>query len=109
MFHRGAAMGPRVSLAICLALGYSAYDRAREGLAWVPYAAAAGLTVGIVPFTLGLMMPTNNALLAVAGGKKDVSLAEVKVLLQRWQMLNNIRGLLPLTAAGVMLWDVFSV
>lgn len=94
---------------MCLALAYSAYDRAREGVAWAPYAVGGALTLAIVPFTLGVMMPTNNALLAVAEGKKDVNLAEVRELLGRWQLLNHVRGLFPLAAAAVLLWDVIRV
>lgn len=108
IFRRGAFWGPRVSFMIFLGLGYAAYDRSQRGASWAPYALGGVLTAAVMPFTLGLMMPTNNALLAVADGKKTVGAAEVKELLKRWQLLNNVRGLLPLAGSAIMLWDVIS-
>jgi anthrone oxygenase-like protein len=106
IFRRGAYWGPRVSFCIFLGLGYSAYDRAQRGGSWAPYAIGGALTFAVMPFTLGVMMPTNNALLAVAEGKKTLGAADFKGLLQKWQLLNNIRGLLPLVGSAIMLWDV---
>ncbi|PYI35345.1 DUF1772-domain-containing protein [Aspergillus indologenus CBS 114.80] len=76
----------------------AAYNRA--GL----YTAAAVLTLGIVPYTILTMRPTNNALIALAQSLKDLTAADEtrsRDLLAKWTLLNGIRGLLPL--AGAML------
>ncbi|KAH6687792.1 hypothetical protein F5X68DRAFT_6529 [Plectosphaerella plurivora] len=106
IYNRGAYWGPRMSSLIFLGLGYSAYDRSQRGASWAPYAVGGLLTLAVMPFTLGVMMPTNNALLAVAGGQKTLGAADVNGLLQKWKLLNNIRGLLPLAGSAIMLWDV---
>jgi hypothetical protein len=68
------------------------------------YAAAAVFTLGIVPYTLITMNPTNNKLIEKAG-KVDVNSKgldgtgddkEVGELLKKWQVLNGIRGVIPL-------------
>ncbi|KAM0278858.1 hypothetical protein ACHAQH_004936 [Verticillium albo-atrum] len=106
MFRRGAVAGPRVSMTNFMVLAYAAYGRHDAGLAWAPYLGGGLFTLLVMPFTLGIMMPTNNALLAAASGAKVLKAAEVKELLRRWQTLNFARGLFPLAGAMVALWDV---
>lgn len=72
------------------------------------YYLAAALTVGIAPFTLGVMWPTNTKLKEfaqkeyVAGAEGDEKEAvEVQGLLKKWSCLNAVRGALPLVGAAV--------
>lgn len=67
------------------------------------YRLAGFLTVGIVPWTLGFMMPTNYKLMEIAQGLegKEVSDDEFDEVLRHWQVTNAIRGLFPL-AGGLL-------
>lgn len=55
---------------------------------------AAGLTVAIYPFTLLVMGSTNDALMNAANRGVGKELA--RDLVERWGVLNLMRGLLPL-------------
>ncbi|GAB7360484.1 hypothetical protein MBLNU230_g8435t1 [Neophaeotheca triangularis] len=64
------------------------------------YAAAALLVPGIVPFTLGVMMPTNDALEGiVAQGPGAARADEVGELMQKWKVLNYTRASMVAVAA----------
>jgi hypothetical protein len=74
------------------------------------YFLAAALTIGIAPFTVGVMMPVNNRLKAIATEApvevRDEKAQreedeEVKGLLEKWNGLNAFRGVLPLVGAVV--------
>jgi uncharacterized membrane protein len=67
------------------------------------YSIAAVLTIGIVPWTIIAMMPTNNKLLAKAEQSASVMAddKEVSDLLRKWTILNGIRSLLPLAGTAV--------
>jgi hypothetical protein len=70
------------------------------------YCVAAALTLGIVPYTFGIMMGTNNQLMDKANSNwvaDEKSSAEVESLLSRWLKLNVGRGLLPLAGCIVAL------
>jgi len=60
---------------------------------------AAGLTIAIYPFTIVLMGSTNDALMSAAD--TGVGAEMVRGLVERWGVLNLLRGLLPL-AGGVV-------
>lgn len=71
------------------------------------YSVSAALTVGIVPFTIIFMKATNDALYVRAtAGEKDKAGGETRTLVQRWLVLNQVRGLLPLVGAGVAAWAI---
>jgi hypothetical protein len=77
------------------------------------YTAAAILVPVIVPFTIGIMKPTNDKLHAKADkyrlGASDVKEdQELEELLKRWTALNTVRSLFPLAATVVGLWAVVS-
>lgn len=77
------------------------------------YSAAAILVPTIVPFTIGIMKPTNDKLHAKADkyrlGSSDVKEdQEMEELFRKWKMMNTIRSLFPLTAAILGLWAVVS-
>ncbi|WQF87338.1 Putative anthrone oxygenase [Colletotrichum destructivum] len=104
LFLTGHSTGPKVALVTFLSLAYSAYDRFHQSVAWKPYAAAGALSLAIVPFTLIVMSPTNNALLAGAQGASTLGLSEITELLTRWRALNVVRSFISLAAAAVGFW-----
>lgn len=68
------------------------------------YAAAAVIMPTIVPFTLGVMKPTNDMLMtkAGAGGKASDSSSEsanVEALLEKWKKMNYVRAFVVGTGA----------
>lgn len=81
----------------------------------VLYGLAAILTLGIAPFTIVFMAPTNGRLLAKAekarekgkGKEKEKVVGgeandrEIMELLRKWTVLNGVRSLLPLLGATV--------
>jgi len=61
---------------------------------------AASLIGAVVPFTLIVIMPTNNKLLATG---RDLSSADTRSLLRRWGWLHAVRTGLSLAATGIYL------
>jgi len=90
----------------------SAINLALQGNKALAYAVVGGLSVGIVPYTLLLMTPTNNKLLKKAdemrGLEKEDTVVEIGLagenahqLVDWWGVLNFGRGVM-LSVAGVM-------
>jgi hypothetical protein len=67
------------------------------GVGWL---VAAVLIGAVVPVTLIIIMPTNNALLAPG---RDLASFDTRSLLVRWNRLHGIRTVLGLVAAGYYL------
>ena len=62
----------------------------------------AALLVGaVVPFTFGVIMPTNHKLLAPG---RDLASEETRALLVRWGQLHAVRTALSLAGAAIDLW-----
>jgi Domain of unknown function (DUF1772) len=62
----------------------------------------AALLVGaVVPFTFGVIMPTNHQLLAPG---RDLSSEETRQLLVRWGQLHAVRTILSLAGTVIFLW-----
>jgi hypothetical protein len=62
----------------------------------------AALLIGaVVPFTFGVIMPTNHQLLAPG---RDLSSEETRQLLVRWGQLHAVRTILSLAGTVVFLW-----
>lgn len=77
------------------------------------YSLAAILVPVIVPYTVGIMKPTNDQLHARADKYRLVAWdvkedKELDDLLEKWTALNITRSLSPLAAAVVGLWAVIS-
>lgn len=110
LYVRGRAQMPRFAALSLLGYSYLAYDRYARGERWGPFALAGALTIGIVPFTLLVMMPTNNALLGVASGTGGQVLSEdaVRSLLLRWKNLNLMRSMFPLAGSLLGLWALLA-
>jgi len=68
---------------------------------------AAGLTIAIYPFTVLLMGSTNDALMNAADTGIGKEMA--RSLLERWGVLNLMRGLLPLAGGVIGLLELSSL
>ncbi|UNI23309.1 hypothetical protein JDV02_009139 [Purpureocillium takamizusanense] len=64
-------------------------------------AAAAALTLGMIPYTVVWILPINGRLIDIANSRDEAvsDIVEVKELLSRWSKLNWIRSAIPLTAS----------
>ena len=72
------------------------------GTVWI----IAGSLIGVVvPFTLIVIKPTNDELLASG---RDLASADTRALLERWGKLHAVRSLLSVLAASIMLWQLVS-
>ncbi|KAF5358661.1 hypothetical protein D9758_007729 [Tetrapyrgos nigripes] len=112
LYARGATLMPPLSILSSSAFAYSAYFLYKNptgfGLSESTsltkaklYIFAALLTVGIVPYTRGMMLPTNNKLKARKDGLDLAYTDETLELAVKWNMMNAGRGLLPFLGAVV--------
>jgi hypothetical protein len=109
VYEAGKTQNPPVAASTAAAfiyLAYSARLSAPKSSIALYYGTAAVLTLGIVPFTLALMAPTNNKLIRYSdrsGGETlmQAQNADFDQLLGRWTTLNALRSLLPL-AGGLI-------
>ncbi|ROV88793.1 hypothetical protein VSDG_08985 [Cytospora chrysosperma] len=101
IYSQGKVLGPQAAVISLLGYGYLLYGRSRQGRGWGDCLGAMGLTIGIVPFTLIFMDPTNQALLRVAEGSSSLGSEAVGELLVRWKWLNLTRSMFPL-AGGLL-------
>lgn len=114
LYKRGAASAPPVALLASSCLGYTAYQHSLYSApeAWKFLTAAAVTTMSIVPYTLSCMRATNGRLMELAADAEKegewVKRDEATELLGKWNILNAIRGLFPLTAV-VLAWVGSSV
>src|SRR5882762_4836624 len=64
----------------------------------------AALLIGVVvPFTLIVIKPINDQLLA---SERDLASADMRALLERWGRLHAVRSLLSVLSTVVMLWQL---
>ena len=74
-----------------------------EGIAWL----WGGLLIlAVVPYTLAIIKPTNDRLLAPG---RDLASAETRQLLERWGRLHAVRSVLGLTASLVYVYGVMNL
>ena len=118
-YSRGRATFPPLAATAALAYTYLAFHLPDDNVLAKWYITAAVSTISIVPFTLLVMMPTNNLLAASAArassmkresGEEDVGNKVVKQdgedeeflrLMMKWARLNYLRALLPLSGAVI--------
>lgn len=106
-YHAGARTMPRVAALTALGHAVVAWQQAARGAEWRGLAAAAALTVAIVPFTFVFIMPTNNALeREIAREAKTMSQATAVGLLQKWARWNMLRSVLPVVGAAFAVWNL---
>ncbi|ESK91871.1 hypothetical protein Moror_10483 [Moniliophthora roreri MCA 2997] len=114
LYDRGHKINPSLALIASSAYFFLSWNLRRNDRLLKLYAAAGVLTIGIIPWTLGTMLDTNNKLHAKAElgvevaeivGEKDT---EAEALIKKWGVLNALRGVLPLGGAVVgliaLLW-----
>lgn len=89
---------PKFAITCALCYLYVAYDTRSRGGEWKGFAAAGALLVGIVPYTLVVMMPTNNMLHSAAAGA-HIPTKVVLDLITKWGTMNLVRSLFPLASA----------
>ena len=68
------------------------------GVGWLAAAVLVGL---VVPFTFGVIMPTNHKLLAPG---RDLTSTETRELLVRWGQLHAVRTALSLAGTLIYMW-----
>lgn len=110
VYNKGKALMPVVAGLSLVAFGFASYQSRQYGNRWKQYASAAGLTIAIVPFTLGLMSGVNGQLMSQAAGAvgaADATTAhDTLELLKKWSTLNLTRSLWPLLGAAIGLWTL---
>ncbi|KAK2460998.1 hypothetical protein APHAL10511_006939 [Amanita phalloides] len=121
--HRGKHIYPSLAATSALAFSYLAtYSlHSRPDKLARMYVTAAAFTIAIVPFTLGVIMPTNRRIEACAmrhlrldqesekeEEEEDKDKAErekedqdMPQLMVKWAWLNTIRGVFPLMGAAI--------
>ena len=119
VYDRGVSTSPPLALTSALMfsfVSYKWYGTLNQPKAEL-YGLSALLTIGIVPYTLLVMLPTNKKLMNRAEeaealsaeqqliGAKDTSKdPSTKELLDRWATHNLARGLFPLAGSVLGLW-----
>ncbi|KAL0565520.1 hypothetical protein V5O48_016505 [Marasmius crinis-equi] len=110
LYTRGARTMPPLAVCASSAYFYLAYKlhKYSRGLTQM-YATAGILTLGIVPYTLLVMVKTNDELSSKAVDapteKSEVAKgSEVNELVERWSAMNLVRGLIPLTGSIVAIY-----
>lgn len=97
-YKRGLAM--QASLAIIgFLLGMLAWwTTSGSGIGWI---IGSLLLLANWPFTLLVIMPTNNQLMAI---EPDLAGADSRALIETWGGLHSVRSLLGLAATASFLW-----
>ncbi|EJT98332.1 DUF1772-domain-containing protein [Dacryopinax primogenitus] len=114
-YDRGKLSAPFIGLFFSLLFVYISYSLGgpfTSSLAAL-YALAGAATVGIIPWTLGTMLPMNTRLQAYAamkesevqGEKAEKSAQqEVRRLFAAWTILNSVRAMWPALGAALAGW-----
>lgn len=108
-FNYGHRVMPAMAVATCTLYGIAAYGRMATKRQWRPLLLAAAVTITMVPFTWGFMMPTNNTLFRLHEESEALStslggLAEAQALLRKWSWLHLVRSCFPLAGAVIGLF-----
>ncbi|MBE3044688.1 DUF1772 domain-containing protein [Candidatus Bathyarchaeota archaeon] len=104
LYHYGSLAAPPMAVTTFALYTYSALGLCAGGQPWELLAAAGATTLFIVPFTLGVMLPTNNALHGLearANAGEALKMEGLRALVVKWGWLHLVRSLFPL--AGVLL------
>jgi hypothetical protein len=109
-FNRGKKGMPPFAAAIMLSYAYISYTHYARGLEWRGFAAAAALTISIVPFTFAFIMGNIKQIEAAIATKdpKTTGNEEAKGLLRTWGKLNLTRAMLPLAGAAAAAWNLLA-
>jgi noranthrone monooxygenase len=100
MYALGRASSPPIAVISASCFGWVWWHTSE-----VAYAAAAGSVFLMIPWTLLVMMPTNNLIEARARPHEeedlDGAVLRVRQLLRKWSVMNYIRAVFPL-AGGIV-------
>jgi len=100
LFYYGHNIMPTTAVAATSLYAYTALRKYAVGRPqWFRYATAGAATISIVPFTLLVMVPTNDALFALHAAPNMAVLSEVKHLLTKWAWMHVARSVFPLVGA----------
>ena len=103
LYHYGHLLSPSMAIATFLIYGYMVARKRASGEPWIIYAVAGAATVSMIPFTLIVMVPTNNTLFRLDDEIKVraavTTLEHVQELVTRWGRLHFFRSLFPLLGA----------
>ncbi|KAI1324427.1 DUF1772-domain-containing protein [Xylariaceae sp. FL0255] len=103
LYEYGARLYPSISVTVGLLYLLAIISNGRLGRPLGVYLAAVATTLSMIPFTLIVMMPTNDKLMGARNLAVEdnvvVSLGEVDGLIGRWQMLHLLRCLFPLAGS----------
>jgi hypothetical protein len=110
LYHYGHLLLPSLSVATCSTYLYTAISKRTSpklssSKSWVAYLGAGAATVAIIPFTLAVMVPTNDKLfqlnenIEVAEGQAVATLESVQMLVRTWAKMHFARSLFPLFGA----------
>lgn len=102
-YHYGHQALPTLSVATCGLYAYLAMKRRAAQQPWLAYAAAAIVTVVMVPFTWIVMVPTNNLLFRLTAESQTQplisSMEAARELVVKWTLMHATRSLTPLAGA----------
>jgi len=103
LYNYGHRILPAISIATLLIYGYVVYDKVAAGESWMSYAGAGALTVGIIPFTLIVMLSSNNLLFRlddeIRTNPKATTLELAQRTVTRWSRMHLVRSMFPLAGA----------
>ncbi|ORX99966.1 hypothetical protein BCR34DRAFT_494993 [Clohesyomyces aquaticus] len=112
LYHYGHILLPSLSVTTCLFYIYTARSKQNSSsiahqLFWNRYTRAGLVTVLMIPFTLMVMVPTNNTLFRLneqmkasgGGGDGIANLESVQDLVRVWTKMHIGRSLFPLLGA----------
>jgi hypothetical protein len=103
LYHYGHLLLPSMSVATLSLYLYVALNNRASGALWASYATAGAVTVAIIPFTLIVMVPTNNTLFELEDlvniSAAVPSLDYVRELVTKWGRMHLVRSLFPLLGA----------
>ncbi|KAF9254833.1 DUF1772-domain-containing protein, partial [Marasmius fiardii PR-910] len=111
MYSRGVRMGPPLTVFVSSAYLFLAFifsKRSNTRCLSQLYAAAGALTLGVIPYTLFVMKPTNDALAlkAIDGpeGESTSRIGETEEMVENWIKMNLFRGFIALGGSAVGLY-----
>ncbi len=126
MYITGRALVPPTTTLATLSYFYLSYNSHTSSTspftsntASISYLVAGLLSIGVMPFTLGIVMPTNNKLMRKAEEmsalEKEDEVVEVGLgeetahkLVDNWGVLNLVGGLMFTGSAVLGLWTALS-
>jgi hypothetical protein len=103
MYHYGHRIMPAMAISTLVLYGYTCAKRVGAKKSWSIFGLAGATTVGIIPFTLIFMVPTNDELFRLHAMSKESpfgpGIQGVRELVLKWTWLHGVRSLFPLAGA----------